>query len=288
MSDALRAELARVASRLGADGVEFVLERPRDAGHGDLAPPTWPWCSPAASAPTRGRPPSACSRSCGSARAGRADRDRRPRLHQLLAGADQLAAGAPTDPREGRVRRGTTGAGLKVNVEFVSANPDRPAPRRPRARRSAGRRDRGIARVDGPPGDSGVLHQRRRRPDRPARPEPVGTRLAPAAVTPPTFPRAATTATTSGTTRREVLGCEGPRSPSCRKTRASTLPRARAPGRRAEQDGTSRRSGVRFRVMLGAVELNARRVEPDLELLAERGLTLRPTARSGSATPSWG
>ena len=37
VSDALRAELARVASRLGADGVEFVLERPRDAGHGDLA-----------------------------------------------------------------------------------------------------------------------------------------------------------------------------------------------------------------------------------------------------------
>ena len=37
MSDALRAELARVASHLGADGVEFVLERPRDAGHGDLA-----------------------------------------------------------------------------------------------------------------------------------------------------------------------------------------------------------------------------------------------------------
>src|SRR5918998_6950231 len=27
----------RVASRLGADGIEFVLERPRDAGHGDLA-----------------------------------------------------------------------------------------------------------------------------------------------------------------------------------------------------------------------------------------------------------
>ncbi|MEO6055509.1 MAG: arginine--tRNA ligase [Gemmatimonadales bacterium] len=37
MSDALRAELARVASRLGAEGVEFVLERPRDTGHGDLA-----------------------------------------------------------------------------------------------------------------------------------------------------------------------------------------------------------------------------------------------------------
>ncbi|MGH2670906.1 MAG: arginine--tRNA ligase, partial [bacterium] len=38
MSDAvLRAELARVASVLGGDGIDFVLERPRDAGHGDLA-----------------------------------------------------------------------------------------------------------------------------------------------------------------------------------------------------------------------------------------------------------
>lgn len=37
MSEVLRAELTRVASRLGADGIEFVLERPRDAGHGDLA-----------------------------------------------------------------------------------------------------------------------------------------------------------------------------------------------------------------------------------------------------------
>lgn len=37
MSDPLRAELSRVAARLGADGLDFVLERPRDAGHGDLA-----------------------------------------------------------------------------------------------------------------------------------------------------------------------------------------------------------------------------------------------------------
>jgi len=37
VSDTLRAELSRVASRLGAEGIEFVLERPRDAGHGDLA-----------------------------------------------------------------------------------------------------------------------------------------------------------------------------------------------------------------------------------------------------------
>jgi arginyl-tRNA synthetase len=37
VSDRLRAELSRVASRLGGNEVEFVLERPRDAGHGDLA-----------------------------------------------------------------------------------------------------------------------------------------------------------------------------------------------------------------------------------------------------------
>ncbi|MBW8839221.1 MAG: hypothetical protein JF602_05120, partial [Gemmatimonadetes bacterium] len=37
MSDAIRAELARVAASLGADGIDFVLERPRDTGHGDLA-----------------------------------------------------------------------------------------------------------------------------------------------------------------------------------------------------------------------------------------------------------
>jgi arginyl-tRNA synthetase len=37
VSDTLRAELSRVAARLGAGGIDFVLERPRDSGHGDLA-----------------------------------------------------------------------------------------------------------------------------------------------------------------------------------------------------------------------------------------------------------
>ena len=37
VSDTIRAELERVAAGFGADGLEFVLERPRDAGHGDLA-----------------------------------------------------------------------------------------------------------------------------------------------------------------------------------------------------------------------------------------------------------
>lgn len=37
MSEQLKAALARVAEQLGGDGAEFVLERPRDAGHGDIA-----------------------------------------------------------------------------------------------------------------------------------------------------------------------------------------------------------------------------------------------------------
>ena len=37
MSEALRQALARVATKLGAADAEFVLERPKDAGHGDMA-----------------------------------------------------------------------------------------------------------------------------------------------------------------------------------------------------------------------------------------------------------
>ena len=37
MSDVLRAALSKVARDLGAEDAEFVLERPKDAGHGDLA-----------------------------------------------------------------------------------------------------------------------------------------------------------------------------------------------------------------------------------------------------------
>ena len=37
MSQVLKTELARVAERLGHPGIDFVLERPRDSGHGDVA-----------------------------------------------------------------------------------------------------------------------------------------------------------------------------------------------------------------------------------------------------------
>ena len=37
MSDQLRTELARIAAVLGAPDTTFILERPRDEGHGDWA-----------------------------------------------------------------------------------------------------------------------------------------------------------------------------------------------------------------------------------------------------------
>ncbi len=37
MTEAIRAALSRVAAGMGAPEADFVLERPRESGHGDLA-----------------------------------------------------------------------------------------------------------------------------------------------------------------------------------------------------------------------------------------------------------
>ena len=104
VSDALRAELARVAARLGADGMEFVLERPRDAGHGDLATNL----AMVLARRERANPRKTAERVLEELQlppdARRQDRDRRPRLHQLLAGRGPAGRGAPAHPR-GRARR---------------------------------------------------------------------------------------------------------------------------------------------------------------------------------------
>ncbi len=127
MSDPIRAELERVAAALGADGLEFVLERPRDAGHGDLA------TNLAMVLAKRERinpremaarlvsqlqfPPTVVSR---TEIAG-------PGFINLWLAENQLADSIETILREGRgYGRSTEGAGLKVNLEFVSANPTGP------------------------------------------------------------------------------------------------------------------------------------------------------------------
>jgi arginyl-tRNA synthetase len=127
VSDTLRTELARVASRLGADGIDFVLERPRDAGHGDLATNL----ALVLAKRERANPRQTAERV----------------LHELqlpatlvskteIAGPgfinfwlaqDQLAAAHREILEAGAAYgRSTTGAGLRVNVEFVSANPTGP------------------------------------------------------------------------------------------------------------------------------------------------------------------
>jgi arginyl-tRNA synthetase len=127
VSDTLRTELARVASRLGADGIDFVLERPRDAGHGDLATNL----ALVLAKRERANPRKTAERV----------------LHELqlpatlvskteIAGPgfinfwlaqDQLAAAHREILEAGAAYgRSTIGAGLKVNVEFVSANPTGP------------------------------------------------------------------------------------------------------------------------------------------------------------------
>ena len=127
MSDALRAELARVASRLGADGVEFVLERPRDAGHGDLATNL----AMVLAKRERANPRKTAERVLEELHLSPSLVERTeiagPGFINFWLAQTQLAAGPPRDPRAGPAYgRSTSGAGLKVNIEFVSANPTGP------------------------------------------------------------------------------------------------------------------------------------------------------------------
>lgn len=127
MSETLRAELSRVAARLGADGLDFVLERPRDTGHGDLATNlamvlakrerTNPRKTAQRVLDELKLPPNLIAR---TEIAG-------PGFINFWLAETQLAAahqeilGAGTN-----YGRSTWGSGLKVNVEFVSANPTGP------------------------------------------------------------------------------------------------------------------------------------------------------------------
>ncbi|HET6577983.1 MAG TPA: arginine--tRNA ligase, partial [Gemmatimonadales bacterium] len=127
MSDALRAELARAASRLGADGVEFVLERPRDAGHGDLATNL----AMVLARRERANPRKTAERVLAELRLPPEVVERTeiagPGFINFWLSEDQLAAAHRRILEEGPAYgRSTFGAGIKVNIEFVSANPTGP------------------------------------------------------------------------------------------------------------------------------------------------------------------
>ncbi|HEY0351042.1 MAG TPA: arginine--tRNA ligase, partial [Gemmatimonadales bacterium] len=127
MSEAIRAELSRVASRLGAGGVEFVLERPRDPTHGDLATNL-----PMALARLKkGNPRKIAEQVLAELHLPRdlvskAEIAGPGFLNFWLAGAQLSAAHRRVLDEGSRFGRSTWGAALKVNVEFVSANPTGP------------------------------------------------------------------------------------------------------------------------------------------------------------------
>ena len=127
MSDTLRAELSRVAAQFGADGLDFVLERPRDAGHGDLATNIAMLLARRERANPRKTaervlqelklPPTLIAK---TEIAG-------PGFINFWLAEDQLANAHQQILRAGaEYGRATWGAGVKVNVEFVSANPTGP------------------------------------------------------------------------------------------------------------------------------------------------------------------
>jgi arginyl-tRNA synthetase len=128
VSDAvLRAELARVAAVLGGDGIEFVLERPRDAGHGDLATNL----ALVLAKPQKARPREVAARVLAELRlpssviakteiAG-------PGFINFWLAQDALAEAVQRILAAGpSYGRSEFGLGLRVNVEFVSANPTGP------------------------------------------------------------------------------------------------------------------------------------------------------------------
>ncbi len=127
MSDLLRGELARVAATLGADGIDFVLERPRDTGHGDLATNL----AMVIARQQRTKPRPVAERVVAELRlppelvarteiAG-------PGFINFWLAQDELVSAHTRILAEGpRYGRSVAARPLKVNIEFVSANPTGP------------------------------------------------------------------------------------------------------------------------------------------------------------------
>lgn len=127
MSDLIRAELARVAAGLGGPDVAFVLERPRDAGHGDLSTNL----AMLLARPLRQNPRALAERIIADlklppdvvARTEIAG----PGFINFWLAQDALASLLTTIIAAGPdYGRSGIGAGQRVNVEFVSANPTGP------------------------------------------------------------------------------------------------------------------------------------------------------------------
>ena len=128
VSDAFRAELARVAAGLGADGIDFVLERPRDAGHGDLATNL----ALVLARREKAKPREVADRVMAELRlpatvVSKTEIAGPGFINFWLAQDAARRSRSPrSSPQGAAYGRSRVGAGLKVNVEFVSANPTGP------------------------------------------------------------------------------------------------------------------------------------------------------------------
>jgi len=127
VSDLLRDELRRIAALLGVPDAPFVLERPRDAGHGDLATNL----AMLLAKPLRTSPRGLAERVVAELRLPESVVARTeiagPGFINFWLAEDQLSAAVRAVIVEGsRYGRGDSGRGRRVNVEFVSANPTGP------------------------------------------------------------------------------------------------------------------------------------------------------------------
>jgi arginyl-tRNA synthetase len=127
VNDAIRAELARVARVLDAPDAQFVLERPRDSGHGDLATNLAMVVAKA----QKSNPRKIAERVIAELRLPEGTVSRveiaGPGFLNFWLAEDQLAGLVRRILAEGvSYGRSATRTGIRINVEFVSANPTGP------------------------------------------------------------------------------------------------------------------------------------------------------------------
>ena len=290
MSEALRAELARVASRLGADGVEFVLERPRDNGHGDLATNL----AMVLARRERANPRKTAERVLAELQLSPSLVERTeiagPGFINFWLAQTQLAqAHAEILARGPDYGRSTSGAGLKVNIEFVSANPTGPLHVGHGRGAALGDAIGALLEWTGHAvirefyiNDAGVQIDRLA--------ESLWARVQELAGRAAAIPEGGYHGEYLRENAREVLATEGPAFADLPP--AEGIRRARAHAlriQRAEQDGTLADFGVRFDVMSSEQAIyDAGRVDRALALLAEHGLTFEADGALWLRTSAFG
>lgn len=290
MSDQLRAELARIATELGSADTIFILERPRDEGHGD-------WATNLAMAlakPLRRKPRELAEEIVGrlALPAGAIAKTEiaGPGFINFWLAQDALADHLRTIIADGAAYgRGTFGAGIKVNVEFVSANPTGPL--------HVGH-GRGAALGDGIAAllewTGHAVTREFYNNDAGVQIDKLGVslwgRVQEAVGRPFTLPEGGYHGLYMQEAAQKLLAAKGkgladlPEAEGIKRCRAAALKLMRE-----DQDGDLATFGVRFDVMSSEQAVrDAGKVEATLKLLAEQGLTFEEDGALWIRTTAWG